>query len=272
MKKIKEKVIEQGWVEKATRLGFIVRGMIYVFAGLIGLKLALARSHGFSGLVDLLGDIRNQSYGQIALIITTVGLSGYSLWGFLRGLFNVLKKDNDLSGLGARLGYLISAVSYSALAWVSWSLLRGGCLPTTGPQKLSAQVLAIPWGRELLILVGIFWVIGCGGQIVLAAQSKFKRDLTFRQVDGAKKWWTIWSGKIGLIVRSFLFGLIGLFLVYSAWTWDPSKALDLGQLLSFLDTLTFGPLIVGILSSGLVVFGLFSLMQSQYVKYPQAST
>ncbi len=81
--------------------------------------------------------------------------------------------------------------------------------------------------------------------------------------------WGLLIGKWGLVARSIIFGLIGAFIVKAAVDWNVSEAVGIGNLLGFLKNLTFGPLIVEIISLGLMAFGAFSIFSAKYVKFPE---
>src|SRR4029077_18220859 len=97
------------------------------------------------------------------------GLAAYSLWGFVRAIYDPLHRGSDASGYAARLGFVSSAVSYAAIVILAVELLAGSGAPSgTTTQKTIVSFLAPPAGGWLTILIGLI-AIGIGlGQFLEA--------------------------------------------------------------------------------------------------------
>ncbi len=270
MKEKIDKIVGHTWTLRAAKFGFLIRGIIYLFAGFLGLELAVGIRRSGGSLTEVLTFISSQTFGQFFLSVLFVGLIGYALWGILRGVFNVLGEDSDLFGWITRLGYLISAVSYAILAYAAWSIINGvrHIHESGDPTQLSRKVLQFPFGKEILIIVGFCWIIGAVIQIVSALRAEFKDNLKMKEINKKERHWPIIVGKIGIISRSIIFLFIGMFIVKAAWNFNPSEAYSVGEVLNFLMRLPFGAVIVGVLSFGLMCFGIFSSLQTWYVKLP----
>ena len=104
-----------GWIEGLERWGYVARGVLYVIMGGLALQLAMGAGGQAADPVGALRYIAGQPYGKVLLVAMVVGLAGYSLWGFVRALFDPLGKGSDVKGLLQRAGYLVSGLSYGAL-------------------------------------------------------------------------------------------------------------------------------------------------------------
>src|SRR5437868_5176299 len=94
------------------RLGYAVRGVLYVTMGFLALRIALGKPDGQA--TDLNGSlvyVVGNPFGKVLLFVAVVGLAAYSLWGLIRATFDPLHRGSDPSGYMERLGFVSSAVS-----------------------------------------------------------------------------------------------------------------------------------------------------------------
>ncbi len=130
-------------IELLERLGYVARGVLYGVTGLLALGLALGIGVGqdtdlTGSLVFLIGT----PFGKLLLVVMAVGLAAYSLWGFIRALYDPLHRGSDASGYVARLGFLTSALSYGAIVIFALQLLAGsGGGGGESTQKTIASIL-----------------------------------------------------------------------------------------------------------------------------------
>jgi hypothetical protein len=61
-----------------------------------------------------------------------------------------------------------------------------------------------------------------------------------------------------------VFGLIGVFLIKAAIEYNPKAAIGLDGALRKLAAQTYGPILLGIVATGLVAFALYSLSDARY--------
>src|ERR1700694_6297530 len=131
------------------RLGYVVRGALYAVMGVLALGIALRVTGGQN--TDLSGSLvflASNPFGKLVLIVTVIGLTAYSLWGFTRAIFDPLHRGRDASGYAARLGFVTSAASYAAIVILALQILAGsGGAASDSTQKTIASVLTHPAGR-----------------------------------------------------------------------------------------------------------------------------
>jgi len=166
------------WLALAARLGYVVRGVLYGTMGVLALGLAVL-SHGET--TDQRGSLRvlaANPLGKLLIGVVIVGLVGYSLWGYIRAVYDPLHRGADPVGVAARLGFLWSGLSYTALLIFSIQFLLGAAGNSDGGfQGLVRGVLAHSFGP---VAVGIAGLVGVGaglGQFVDAWKASFKKDL-----------------------------------------------------------------------------------------------
>src|SRR6202049_330319 len=166
-------------LELLERLGYVVRGLLYAVMGILVLRIAVGIGGGqatdLSGsMVFLIGN----PFGKLVLIVVIVGLAAYSLWGFIRAIYDPLHRGSDASGYMARLGFVSSALSYLAIVIFGLQILAGSSTATgDSTQKTIASVLTHPAGGWLTILIGLVAIGVAIGQFIEAYRAKFARDL-----------------------------------------------------------------------------------------------
>src|SRR5712691_4846486 len=103
-------------VELLERLGYAVRGALYAVMGLLALRVVFSVAGGQT--TDLTGSLValiSNPFGKLTLIVAAVGLGAYSLWGFIRGIYDPLNRGSDASRYMARAGFITSALSYATI-------------------------------------------------------------------------------------------------------------------------------------------------------------
>ncbi|HEY8855097.1 MAG TPA: DUF1206 domain-containing protein, partial [Candidatus Dormibacteraeota bacterium] len=190
-------------LELLERLGYVVRGVLYVVMGFLALRIALATPGGkatdLSGsLVWLIGN----PFGKLVLIVTIIGLVAYSIWGFVRAIYDPLHRGRDAKGIMARLGFVTSAVSYLAIAFFAITILAGqGSASHDSTQKTVSTLLANPGGGFFTILLGVISIGIAFGQFLEAYRATFKNDLKAAEMSESEKDIAVGLGRFGMAAR-----------------------------------------------------------------------
>jgi Domain of Unknown Function (DUF1206) len=255
-------------LELLERLGYAVRGALYAVMGLLALKAAFSVAGGQT--TDLTGSLValiSNPFGKLTLIVAAVGLGAYSLWGFVRAIYDPLHRGSDASGYMARLGFLTSALSYAAIVIFAVQLLMGsGASTGDSTQKTIASVLTHPAGGPLTILIGLI-AIGVGlGQFLESYRATFARDLKGAEMSEATRTLAIRLGRFGMFARGVIFVVIGWFVVQAGIHHDPAQAQGFGGAFAFLLAQPFGRVLLGVVALGFVALGLHSFACARWVR------
>lgn len=252
-------------VQLFERLGFAVRGVLWVVMG-----IAVARSALQMGpRIDLYGSVRllvtNPWRGPIATLIV-IGLGGYALWGYVRTILDPLRRGTSASGLGARMGFLSSAISYTML--IAFTLVAAFTPPSrSAPRPFEpAAVVNLLAGFGAVYVLGVI-VIGIGiSQAIDGWREPFKHDvLTPDAPHGLLfRMWT-WLGRTGLFARAVLFALVGVLIIKAhanghSWSTSFSTAFER------MAHLPGGTIAAAILGLGLVALGLHSFAAARWMR------
>jgi Domain of Unknown Function (DUF1206) len=255
-------------LELLERLGYVVRGVLYAVMGFLALRIALATPGGkatdLSGsLVWLIGN----PLGKVVLIVTIIGLVAYSIWGFVRAIYDPLHRGRDAKGIMARLGFVTSAVSYLAIALFALTILAGqGSASHDSTQKTVSTLLANPGGGFLTILLGVIAIGIAIGQFFEAYRATFKADLKAAEMSESERDIAIGLGRFGMAARGVTFLIIGWFLIQAGLHHAPSQAQGFGGAFLFLLAQPYGRWLLGIVALGFIALGIHSFACARWVR------
>jgi hypothetical protein len=255
-------------LELLERLGYGARGALYVVMGVLALRIAVGISGGQAtdltgSLVFLIGN----PFGKVVLIAMLVGLVAYSVWGFVRAIYDPLHRGRDAKGVMARLGFVSSAVSYAAIALFALGVLLGtGAVAGDSTQKSVTTLLSHPFGGPLTIIVGL-GAFGVGiGQFVEAYKATFAGDLKSAEMTESERKVAVGLGRFGMAARGVSFLVIGWFLVLAGIHDNAAYAHGFGGAFLFLLSQPFGKVLVAAVALGFIALGLHSFACARWVK------
>ncbi|HEX7733924.1 MAG TPA: DUF1206 domain-containing protein [Ktedonobacteraceae bacterium] len=254
------------------RLGYTVKGVVYVVIGF--LAILLVTGHG-GGATDQNGALQaiyhsplGEGFGRALMIVITVGLFGFALWSLIQALFDTEHKGRTAKGIGARVGYAGVAVSYGLLGVVASQIASTGST-STGNSTNSAQnwtglLLKQPAGVLLVILVGCV-VLGIAAYLFTRAyRATFARYLNLSSLSVSVRKSVITLGRLGNAALGMVFMIVGFFLVIAAVKHNPGDAKGLDTALMELLKQPFGPWLLGVVALGLLAYGVYSFAEARY--------
>jgi fumarate reductase subunit D len=250
------------------RLGYAARGALYTVMGLLALGIAL--SVGGGKTTDLSGSLMvliANPYGKLVLIVMAIGLAAYSLWGFIRAIYDPMHRGSSASGYVARLGFVTSALSYGAIVILAVQLLAGsGGASGDSTKTTIAPILNHPGGGPLTIVIGLIAIGIAFGQFLEAYRAIFKNDLKGAEMTERERTIVIRLGRFGMFARGVIFLVIGWFLVQAGLHHDPGQVQGFGGAFTFLLGQPFGRVLLGIVALGFVALGLHSFACARWVR------
>lgn len=256
------------------RLGYVVRGLLYIVMGVLALRIALGKPDGRA--TDLNGSLLfvvGNPFGMWLLLVVIVGLAAYSLWGLIRAVFDPLHRGSNPSGYMERLGFLSSAFSYAAIVVFGLQLLSGAGSPShvDPTQKTIASLLTHPAGGFLTLALGLVAIGVAVGQFVEAYRAGFARDLKGSEMTVSERKLVVALGRFGMFARGVTFAIIGWFLVQAGMAHDPNQVRGFGGAFLFLLSQPYGPVLLGAVALGFVALGLHSFACARWVRLMDSS-
>lgn len=251
-----------GWLGRA---GLVARGVVYAVVGILALKLALGDGGKTTNQQGAMKTIAQQPFGKVLLLALAIGLGGYAIWRLTRAAVGHGREDSD-SGFD-RVAGLASGIAYAALCATAIAILIGAGGGSSGsPKKTAGGVLDWTGGPELVAIAGGV-LAGVGlYQIYKGLTRKFLETSKTHQMSGAVEKPFTALGVVGHIARGIVFALIGWFLIKAAIDYDPNKAIGLDGALRKLAHASYGPVLLGIVAGGFIMFALYSIADARYRK------
>lgn len=254
------------WVERLARLGFIARGVVYIVVGWLAVLAAFGQGGRTTDSAGALATIATKPFGTILLLILGLGLFGYALWRIVQGIVDPENKGTDAKGLIKRAGYVIGGIAYGGLGYTALQLIQDtrAAERNASTQDAAATALSKPLGEWILVLAGLI-IIGIGvNGFYIAIKDKFQQKLNLAEMTPTEQEWATRIGKIGLIARSIVSGIIGLFLIIAAFRKNPNEAKGLDGALKVLSQQDYAPWLLGAVAVGLMAYGIYSLVEARY--------
>ena len=253
------------WVERCARLGFAAKGVVYLLVGVLATQAALGRGGQTTDTQGALHTIAGRRFGAALLMLVAAGLAGYAVWRFVEAWVDPEGKGSEPSGLVTRAAYAGVGVVYLGLALSALRIVQGAAGDAGNAEAgWTARLLAQPFGRWLVGLVGVgiigFFLV----QIARAFQGKFPEQLRVGDLGGDKDEWAQRLGIVGLVARGVVFGLAGLFLIRAARQADPQQAGGLDEALQALARQSHGAVLLGVVAVGLAGYGAYMLLIARY--------
>jgi len=255
-------------MERLARVGYGVKGFLYIAIGFISIASALGKSSTPADQIGAIVTFSKLPYAELLLWIILIGLVSYSLWGIIRAVLDPFHKGSDLKGLLARGGYLVSAATYASFAVPTYHLLIGarGGTRANGTVEMVSKVMAMPMGRWLVGAIGVAAIAAGLYQMYMGYKMDFEKQfkpyaLTPDQIRIAKQF-----GRYGTMARAVVFVIVGFFVTLAAYQANASHARGFDGALDYLAKQPYGLWLLGIIALGLIAFGIYSVMSAAWLK------
>ncbi|KNH19768.1 hypothetical protein ACS78_19460 [Priestia megaterium] len=254
------------FVVRFSRFGHVAQGVVYFIIGILAIQTAFGLKGDLVTSQGALHTIAKQPFGFLILIVLAVGLSGYAFWQIISAIFDPHHVGHGGKGVFTRLGYLVVATFYISLCVSSVKILLHAHVHTSGKhyQTVSAKLLSYPFGQTIIALTGIGIIIFGIGQVYWALSGRFLKKLKKNEMSKEEWRWSGHVGKVGIIARSIVFGIIGFFLIRTALQADPDETKGLDGALAEVAQRPFGSVLLAIVSIGLMAYGVYMFAESRY--------
>ena len=248
------------------RAGLVARGVVYGVIGVLALKLALGSGGKATSQQGALETIAKEPFGEVLLIALTVGLAGYALWRLVRAAVGHGRQEEDSAG--ERLAGFASGVVYTALCVTAVKILIG--VGTSGgsssARKATGGVLGWPAGTVIVGAAGVILIGVAFYQAYKGLSWKFLDSSNTAGMSRVVRRGFTAIGVLGHLARTVVFGLVGYGLIKAAIDYNPHSAIGLDGALNGLAHSSYGPLLLGVVATGLIAFALYSIADARYRK------
>ena len=257
-------------MERLARLGYGIKGLIYITMGLLAIQGALGKAKTPADQFGAISTFSKLPFAHVLLWIVLIGLVSYALWGVIRAVLDPFHKGTDLEGLLARGGYLISAATYASFVLPTYHLISGGRSgSSTNLPKLVSQVMSVPMGRYLVGAIGLAAIAAGLYQVYMGFEAKFEKQFKTYALTADQYKLAIQIGRFGTIARGIVFAIVGFFFFLAAYYANPARAQGVNGALDYLAKQPYGLWLMGIVAVGLIAFGIYSLMTAAWFRFPR---
>lgn len=255
------------WKLRLFVVGHIAKGLVFSMIGGLGIYAVIRGAGDPRGMLEVLIWLHAQTFGLVLVTILGVGLLAHGVWRWWKAFEPNEGRRAKVVAFGERVANGIGGTFYVLLSVFAFTLLW--IEPeTNSDQGSTSQVLQftlnIPWGEWLLGLIGAI-VILVG--IIMALRGT-KRQLMVELGGADMATWERRGYRIigmgGFLAWGMVNVVIGYFLIRVALTSEPDKYKGIKGALEFVGGRTFGTLLLGGMSLGLLLFGLFMFAKARY--------
>jgi hypothetical protein len=239
-------------LETLARIGFAARGILYATIGF--LALWAGRSEDGAGALARL----SSEGGRILLGLMALGFVGYALWRLSDAILDSEGHGGKAGGLAVRAGGAASGLAHLGLAFLAASMAAGRSNGSGGDSSRdgAATLLSWPGGEIAVLLAAAALGVTAAFQFVRAGKGDFVRRL---DPAAAQRPWVRFLGRAGYAARGAVFLAMALFLLKAGLESDAGEAGGMGKAIEAFGT---APRIA--VAAGLLLFGLFSLVEARY--------
>ncbi len=257
----RETVLREGrrhrWV---VGLGLVCYGIIHLLIAGITVRVAWS-GHGDASGQGALHELAQTRAGTVVLWVVVAGLVVLSGWQALEAAIGHRDKTGRRR-VRRRLSSAGRAVVYLGLALGGARSATGGARTgDRGEEALTAQLLAVPFGRVLVVAVGIG--VGAVGVtlVVRGLRQKFVEDFDGAVGTGIRR-----LGLAGYVAKGVALILVGLLFCWASIAFDPNKAGGTGSALQELRKQPFSRILLTLAAAGIASFGLFCFAWARRAK------
>jgi Domain of Unknown Function (DUF1206) len=250
-----------GWLARA---GLVSRGVVYAIIGVLALKLALGDGGKATNQQGALKTIAHGSFGKTLLVLVAIGLAGYAIWRLTRAAVGHGAEQSD--DTSDRVAALASGIAYAILCVTAIKIIAGSSTGSGTPKHATSGVLGWTGGPVIVGIAGAVLIGVALYQLYKGLAQKFLDDAKTGEMNqSVKKSYTV-LGVVGHCARAVVFALIGYGLIKAAVDYNSQNAVGLDGALRKLEHASYGPVLLGLVAAGLVMFAAYSLADARYRK------
>ncbi|MFC6998141.1 DUF1206 domain-containing protein [Rufibacter roseus] len=255
---------QKEWIKNIAKLGYAAKGIVYFITGALTAAYALNMGGKKSSSTESLQFINTLTGGKFLLGVIGTGLLCYSVWRIIMAVRDTEEEGTSAKGTGKRIAFAFSGLLYGSLAFASFKYISGTGSSSNGSNEkaITSKLLDLPFGKWLVILVGLITIGNGIYQIIKGVSGKYMKDISGLEAD--KRNALRKAGKVGFISRGIVFSIIGFLFVKAGWLHSASTAEGTSGAFSFLQTWPYGSWLLAAVAIGLMAYGFFMFVQAKY--------
>lgn len=257
-------------VKKLARAGYVAKAVVYGLIGILTFLAAFNMGGQTAGQLQVIDFIEKQTFGNILLVLITLGLLSYSFWRFFQAFTDPENIGRDKKGKAKRVGFFISAVIYLGIAgYAVLQLTNAGASSGSGSgQSGMMSFLTGNAGVYIFTIIGIGLAATSFFQFKEAFSQEFLKKFDYKSITEEKRRKTIKNmGYLGIIARGIIFVILAFFFIRAAVEHNTGEIKSTSDAFSFLHESPMGSWLMGIVAAGMVCYSIYVFMMAKYRKF-----
>ena len=194
-----ESMNDFGAIKWLARVGFLVKGVLYMVIGALALQVAAKAGGRVTGTSGALTTVLGQPFGRTLLLVVVVALLGYAAWRILQGLFDPDRLGSNLRGLAIRASFLARGALHAVLGWQAFRLYRGvSAASGTSEREVATEAFRWPLGDWLVVLAGLGLIGFAVQQVYAAITCRLERNLDVEEMRREAGEWAVSLSRFGV--------------------------------------------------------------------------
>lgn len=252
------------WVSRVVRLGYLAKGIIYSFIGVLALRVAFGLSGG--RLTDPSGVLRTllmQPFGRALLTAIGIGIVGYAAYYIFEAAADLRRRGGGRRGWTERILTMIKAAVYGLIGIQALMVVLFDRRPADRTEQGAGAVMQFPLGEWLLVAIGIGVALYGLSQLRMVWRGGVDDDLDVSHVRREVPW-LLPLGRLGIAARSVIIILMGATFARSGWR---GRAADADGYREALRTIaSLDSWVLAAIGAGLLCFGVYQICHARYAR------
>jgi len=251
------------------RVGYATKGLVYGTVGLLAVLAVVGAGGSVGGSEGAIHTIGEQPFGQVLLVVLSLGLFAYAGWRLLQATVDPENHGTDREGIVKRIAYGLSAITHALLGVTALQMMLGSGGGGGGTETWVAKVMAIEVVGPIAIGAAGVIAIGFGlQQLHKGLTVRFTEKLESQQMSRRAREVAVKVGRAGLAARAVVFCILGGTLIHAAVNHDPSDVKPLGEALVAIGRQPLGSVLLAATALGLMAYAVHQLVFARYRRIP----
>ncbi|WP_375240765.1 DUF1206 domain-containing protein [Polaribacter sp.] len=247
---------------KLRKFGFLTKGFVYIIIGILTFLTALNIGGKISDKNGVISFLENQIFGKVLLLIVSLGLMSFALWRAYK-FYDVLKNEDSNKKYFSAVSYLFRTFFYGSFAISIFLKIFNQTSNDVTKETLVSRILQIENGNVILILIGIIFSGSAIYQFYKVITNSYLEDIkknkNIASFNVLKK-----TGAFGIFARGISFLIFSWFIFSAGFNNNPEKIKGTQEMFRFLNSLTFGNILMAVMALGFVCYGVFQYFYGRY--------
>jgi hypothetical protein len=247
------------WV---TRAGLAANGVLHLLVAGLAVQVALGGQER-ADQAGALQAIAAEPFGRLLVWLIVAGFGAVVAWRAREALWGFRYVTDRAQRTGKRLFSAWQAVLFVFLTALAVRTAAGSSTGN-GASGVTAAVLRLPFGRWLVLAVGIGTAVTGVVMAVQGWREAFAEDMDLGRAGPRTRTVALTVGRIGALAKALSVVIIGVLVGGAGLFSEPDRAEGLDVALKALAAQPFGPVLLVVVAAGLACFGLHCFFDARY--------